>query len=573
MAIMSRYDSERAETTAKAVMLAHSVMQNGGLPLTTAMTALAMHGGMYSMLNRDMLTARLTPMAAALTAAGHAPAGSIASLVSLLQSKVENYFIHLVPNKPYKVHSNLVSHIAFPGEGVTYTPKSEETNNPSGGDSINLPAAFTFVGQFIDHDLTANALDLFVPQTGLVVDEASPLIDLDSVYGPRVKTPPSQRLDLKSIYDSKDRFYLQTYPDGTIDVPRDPCGTALLPDKRNDENQMVNQVHQLLMRLHNKFINQGFDFEKAHRETVFTWQSIVLNDYLPKIVDANLIELKKQAIKAKDHGKLRHYPKPNPVTGRIGVQMPHEFAIGFRFGHSQLRPSYAVSEGNVIPLFNNMLPLGATYGDLRGGQALQKTHVIDWHFFLGGNGDPPNAVKSKLIDTKVTSVVFDLPESTIPDDLKSVGNLPQRNLVRSDDLGLCAGEDLARLYDVTPLTPEEVEPRAEMRALFEQDGGTFRTPLWYYVLREAELKGQDGKLGDAGGSLVAEVILGGIYYNDPALVLPDDWKSDVNGTGVVTLYELTQFVTGPANDAKVMSDPFVPPKDCLMPDPVTLTQK
>jgi len=359
MSVSSRHQMELAETTAKAAQLAHHIVDGGGLPLTTALSALAKHGGLYAMLNTEMLTARIAPIAARLAAKDEMSADSAAALVAVLQDKITNYFQHLV-NKPYKLNSNLISHIAFPAYGTAYTTMAEEKANPAGGDSINIPAAFTFVGQFIDHDLTANAMDLFVPQTGVVVDGASPLIDLDNVYGPRVETLPSQRLDLKTIYDAKGRFYLQHYSDGTIDVPRDTCGTALLPDKRNDENQMVNQVHQLLMRLHNKFINSGKDFATAHRETVFTWQSIVMHDYLPKIVDGNLLALKKQAIRAGDFSKLRYYPKPGP-NGKPVLQMPHEFAIGFRFGHSQLRPSYKVNPGNDIPLFNNMLPLGASY--------------------------------------------------------------------------------------------------------------------------------------------------------------------------------------------------------------------
>ena len=495
----------------------------------------------------------------------------MSAFISVLHDKVTNYFQHLVVKKPYKLYSNLISHIAFPAYGTAYTTVKDEKEHPALDDSLNIPAAFTFVGQFIDHDLTANALDLFVPQTGQVVDEASPLIDLDNVYGPRVKTRPSERLDLRTIYDSKYRFFLQRYDDGTIDVPRDKCGTALLPDKRNDENQMVNQIHQLLMRLHNKLINLGHDFETAHRETVFTWQSIVMHDYLPKIIDGNLLELKRQAIRDRDYKKLRYYPKAGR-DGKVTLQMPHEFAIGFRFGHSQLRPSYQVNEDNEIALFNNMLPLGSSYADLRGSQKLTKSHEIDWHYFLGGNGDPPKSVKSKLIDKKVTSVVFDLPESTIPDDLKPVGNLPQRNLIRSDDLGLCAGEDLADLYGVTRVAPERIEPDQSARALYMQDGSEFRTPLWYYILREAELTGVDGRLGETGANLVAEVVLGGIYYNEPSLIVPDNWKSEVNGGCTVTLYELTQFVTGPNAWEAVKSDLFVPPTECLMPDPVTLTQ-
>src|SRR5579875_519834 len=103
------------------------------------------------------------------------------------------YFEKLCPGKYYGIPSPLISHLTFPYTGKTYTPASEtEIENP------NLPAVFTFVGQFVDHDLTFNALNLYDVQTNLTCDSekvthgdtkavvenfASPFIDLDSVYG------------------------------------------------------------------------------------------------------------------------------------------------------------------------------------------------------------------------------------------------------------------------------------------------------------------------------------------------------------------------------------------------------
>lgn len=121
-------------------------------------------------------------------------------------------------------------------------------------------------------------------------------------------------------------------------------------------------------------------------------------------------------------------------------------------------------------------------------------------------------MKSNAIDSHVTSAVFDLPESTIPDDIKFVGNLAHRNLIRSREIGLCSGEDLAVFYGLSPLTPAQIEPRASKRHLFEESG-SFSTPLWFYLLREAELEGSGGAtLGPAGSRLIGEVIAGGIRY-------------------------------------------------------------
>ncbi len=167
---------------------------------------------------------------------------------------------------------------------------------------------------------------------------------------------------------------------------------------------------------------------------------------------------------------------------------------------------------------------------------------------------------SNEIDTKCNEVIFDLPESTIPDEIRLVSNLAKRNLIRSDSLELCAGEDLARCYStyygsvVDPLTPTEVEPDPKNRVIFERDCGEFRTPLWYYILREAEVRGVDGRLGPLGSLLVAEVILSGIYHaqysflRDPAWLpvfdsgCPPHLLCDPKDKQCVTIQGIAQYV-------------------------------
>jgi hypothetical protein len=548
-----------------------------------ALTGFVGHGGLTSMLDDDAVATRRSSLVAARLALGlpdFDQDGGLDAALELLRQQATFFFRHLVGEpygmrKPYTIHSNLISAITFPYEGLVHTPPDEERRHPRRGDSVHVPAAFTFVGQFIDHDLTANGMDLFTDQAGQVVDIASPLIDLDSVYGPRAADITSpQGLDTRELFDVQGRFFLVGGNGVPVDVPRRTQGAmkgqAFIADKRNDENLMILQIHLLLMKLHNRLINEhGMSFSEAHRHTVYTWQSIVLNDYLPKIVGGNLVQLKSEAIKTQDYSNVRHRPWPKQAGGE-DVFMPHEFAIGFRFGHSQLRPSYRVNAGPAIALFNNRQVARADGGfeDLRGNQKVTAANEIEWGFFLVGTGSPPTAQKSKLIDQQVTSVVFDLPESAIPDKIIEVANLTQRNLIRSSRIGLCAGEDLAELYGFKPLDSREVEPNLALHGLYEQDGG-FRTPLWYYVLREAELLGRDGQLGPAAGNLVAEVLIGGVYYNRPltsqdgtvvdALALPDDFVSKVNGQHAVRLYELASYVSGSANEHHVASSAWTEP--------------
>ena len=136
---------------------------------------------------------------------------------------------------------------------------------------------------------------------------------------------------------------------------------------------------------------------------------------------------------------------------------------------------------------------------------MPKEHVIDWDFFA------TTQFRGNRIDGKVTSAVFDLPESAIPDDIKFIRNLVHRNLIRSQQLGLCSGEDLAEAYGFAPLDHKFVEKEQANWPLYQQnplpntDG--FRTPLWYYILREAQHTGTSttSKLGPLGSRLVGEV--------------------------------------------------------------------
>jgi hypothetical protein len=502
-----------------------------GLPLSSSITALMKHGGIYTLTDGEMMTSRLT----ALTGPGIGQASAqpgVASqsmdepfIATMAGGMISSFFYHLLSEK-LAIPQNLMSYLTFPEDGKTHTPLGQFVSSPR-----NLPAAFTFMGQFIDHDLTMNAVNLFDVQTGTIADDASPLIDLDSVYGPRSGKPAAPIV-------SGNHFALVHIAPNVFDYKRDhKTGTALIPDGRNDENQIIAQLQILLMRLHNKFADT-MSFDEARTQTLFNWQSVVLNDYLPQICDNTVLASVLAALDAKDYTKLKHHPLVDPATNRLIVSMPHEFAIGFRFGHSQLRDSYHLNPNHPpIRLFDNRNP---DANDMRGGRVLPAAHGIDWPFFLDPGSDPGRI--SNRIDSQVTDVVFDLPASAIPDEIKFVSNLALRNLIRSNQIGLGSGEALADLYDpASKLGPTDIEPNVDDRKFFKDDNSPslsppFRTPLWYYILKEAEQaalghfgSGNVGFLGPVGSRLVAEVVAGGVYYNSPAhnFILHPTWQSTI----------------------------------------------
>lgn len=562
------------------------------LPVTSTVAALLQHGGFQVLLTPGRLIKRLhqhamyseeekprpTSDAALKEATPPAAEGARQAARSLeptketeasraaigMQQMAMNFFQKLCPDSYYGIPSSLMSHLAFPHEGRTYTHRNEiEAENRS------IPSAFTFVGQFVDHDLTFNGLNLFDIQTN-VTDEpvrepfnheipvdpnlASPYIDLDNVYGrpyPEDPTDPG----LKELLNKQGpmhvfcgcRFRLTKLGRNAYDLPRwmdkkapDRVGSAWIYDPRNDENQLVLQIHILLMRVHNKladmmkpppplpdcstFANPTAEemacTNELRKQVVCIWQSVLLNDFLPRVCKQEILD------KVRAPGYQFHY-KPD-ATGLL--KMPHEFAIAFRFGHSMLRSSYKLNSGPAVPLFDNRSTVKNI--DLRGSTELPLEHVIDWDVFFPK--DESKSTFSLQIDSHVTPVVFDLPESAIPDDIKTEGNLPKRNLDRSRSIELGCGEDIACCLGIEGvLSNLEVEPDETKHSLFEDDVNVyktingkqtlvtlepfegdrdtrFKTPLWYYVLRESEVRESGVHLGDLGSTIVAEVIVQGI---------------------------------------------------------------
>lgn len=559
------------------------------LPHHAAFTALIRHGGLPVLLDQAAATRRLAPFLMAANVMADADL-SVDTVAGQLEQTAQNFFRKLVNRPGYQVNADLISYLTFPHDGQTYE------HHPTV--SQDVPAVFTFVGQFIDHDLTMNAVDLFTDQTGAVKNGSSPLIDLDSVYGPRsTGTGPADMIfapDGTFKMDpvpGTDGFDLQRTP---MSMPAGPIGhtplaqAAHIFDSRNDENQLILQIHILLERVHNKLVTtnalgtQGMSQEDVittvRKEVVANWQTVVLQDYLPRVIEANTLADVLSQIRQVNFGNLKHKPLLDLASNVLVVQLPHEWAISFRFGHSQLRPHYHLNDGGGkdVKLFDNLTDKPGVH-DLRGSVKLPAAHVIKWPEFFP-DGSLPDYARSLRIDGKVTPPVFNLPESAIPDTIKTVGNLPQRNLIRGRSIGIVSGEELYDFYTSAaggpPVTlhgaklmPHEVAPHQHAHHLFMHDldpstnQPTFKTPLWYYVIKEAELQGGSRTLGVVGSRLVAEVVAGAIFYDmdsvyfnasyatapDPGATNPvptaAGWTSKITGTKNVMLRDLINYAT------------------------------
>jgi len=342
----------------------------------------------------------------------------------------------------------------------------------AGGDA-DIPAGVTFLGQFIDHDLTLDLMSkLGTAASGDIPNFRTPRLDLDSVY----REDPDH---FPYAYDRNFHFIVGT-ADNPGDLPRSPAAVALIGDPRNDENMFVSQVHGLFLRFHNFLLDQEAgggeasktQFERVRAAVRALYQSIVVTEYLPAIVADSVLQ---PMVDGFWKGAL-----PGPVDWPNMPDMPFEFAAAaFRFGHSQVRSHYQINGSKSAGLF-----------EIGGFDPVSADSNVAWNLFFDfGDGAYQ---KARKIDSNVAQALFEMPKRVAGDDGPS---LPFRNLVRGQHtFKLPFGEDVAVAWNLPSKTHAKVTA-----------AGLSKSPLWFYVLAEAEDHG--GKLGPVGGTIVAGTIL------------------------------------------------------------------
>ena len=379
-----------------------------------------------------------------------------------------------------------------------------ETSNRIQDDEENpgIDAGYTYLGQFIDHDITIDPASSLMQQndTESLVDFRTPRLDLDSLYG---RGPADQpylflgdkfrlgkpltALDKATASRDLPRYHEPGEPPFPNNIT---AARALIGDKRNDENVIVSQLHGTFLQLHNRLVDDlkstGATFDDVQRMVRWHYQYVVLNDFLPRICGEKLIdEILPHRLKSASATKKR--PQLEFFQWRNTPFMPLEFSVAaYRFGHSMVRPIYRLNtelNGGDDPLTATpeekkrglegrfFVFAGVAQRALNGFGEFPTQWAIDWSLFFdidgsGQQGGKQRAQPAYKIDTSLVNPLGFLPEfsKTAPlvapldiaqmqaaaiDPVNDPANLAARNLLRGLSMQMPSSlSDLTRNYSL-----------------------------------------------------------------------------------------------------------------------------
>jgi nucleoid-associated protein YgaU len=427
------------------------------------------------------------------------------------------------------------------------------------GEDSPIPAAYTYFGQFVDHDITLEIQQGFGSATmdqlldpamtplsvaairNALLNHRTPNLDLDSVYGLPAPHDPANgaKMQLGRVTRLNNPAPPFARPAGTEgddfhDLPREGRNpgniehdrAAVIGDPRNDENLIIGQLHVAFLRAHNALVDQGLSFAEARRVLRQHYQHVVVHDFLKRIADPAVVD----DIVA--NGNRWFDPLSTPSF------MPLEFSVaGYRFGHSMVRTAYNFNSnfnlnGGVPASLELLFTFTALSGELGDNDTVPENWIIQWANIIG---DDPAVMKARRLDPSLAAfknnrfqalfALKNLQGDTETPDLAA--RLAVRNLLRGYRLRLPTGQAVAEHIGVQPLTKDEVLAAAgsdDQRLALEAGGFQFRTPLWYYVLAEARHFHNGARLGPVGSTLVAEVLVGLVRRSADSILAQPGWQ-------------------------------------------------
>jgi len=437
-----------------------------------------------------------------------------------------------------------------------------------------IPAGYTYLTQFITHDISFDEAsdrhirkdrpwEIMAPEfIKELRNLRKPNFDLETVYGyanpvnhgeiSRDELMQNHRLPLLRLgktegNDIDGGAAAFSYPN---DLPRSLASvTAKVVDPRNDENLLLAQTQVAFIKFHNAIVvwlSESGDykdesgkvktkevFDKARRITIRYYQTIILTDLLPRIVQESVLN---DVVSKIIPGKVFYQPD---------MFIPLEFSTAaFRFGHSMIRNNYDLnakinSSKEPARLRDLMMFTGRGEMDSEfiGSPRLKlpSIWIIDWNLFYEIDGAASNIAET--IDTKISISLQRLrPEAANNTDGRA-SSLAALDLFRGRRFGLPAGQDVARKLGVISLRAEQITDLIMSRKIEQVEADEElqiktrlckvfgkKTPLWFYTLAEAEIYG-NGKLGEVGSRIVAETVIQLLYYSEYS-ILRNEWNAD-----------------------------------------------
>jgi hypothetical protein len=476
-------------------------------------------------------------------------------------------------------------------------PDDKPKDGPDAEES-GIPALYTYLGQFIDHDLTFDPASSLQQQDDpdALVDFRTPKFDLDNVYG---RGPDDQPYLYEFTSGSnRAKFVMgkelsgapaihppaRDLPRNDSHVPPGQAARAIIGDPRNDENALVSQLQGLFLRFHNRLIDGSkLSFADAQRTLRFHYQWMLINDFLVRLINKETLHqvfphLVKNSSIADNPPVLRFY------HARDYAFMPLEFSVAaYRFGHSMVRPGYRLNDEDdtLLPIFGQR-GLPERPHSLRGFMAPAPNWALDWARFIDiedrpqgvllddngktPGGEPPS--KEQLDDNKRrlqlayridTSIVR--PLGHLPPDVADliIPSLAERNLIRGWRLRLPNGQAVAKAMGIDVLKEIRIGQFTDPPNITKIDDlkgtdGIFKDncPLWTYCLAETinhEVAGHAGVksklLGPVGGRIVAETFAGLLRYDSQSFLNQDPkWKPTIGDGKTFGLKEFVNFAIG-----------------------------
>jgi len=414
-------------------------------------------------------------------------------------------------------------------EAIAADPDETSADDLDAEENSGISAGYTYLGQFIDHDLTFDPASSLQQQNDpdALVDFRTPRFDLDCLYGrgpadqPYLYRADGVHMLLGNALTGADNDpHARSVPRNQPE-PSEPA-RALIGDPRNDENIIVSQLHAIFLRFHNKVVEvlqHGAtlpDFAQVQRFVRWHYQWVVLHDFLPTMILAEVLaevapHIGNHTNIVTDPPQLRLY-KP-----KHDAFIPVEFSVAaYRFGHSIVRPNYRLNATTAqLPIFASTGP------SLVGFQAFPTDLAIDWGKFFAMEARPATGATRLMpaykIDTSLVNPLKTLPLSVAGDPPPS---LAERNLLRGLSMGLPSGQAVALAMGFEPIADADLhvgkatEEDTPTNPLLTDISPAFTeaAPLWYYILAEAQQAFEDDttpiQLGAVGGRIVAEVFLG-----------------------------------------------------------------